>query len=85
MANNPYVNKVNFGNQTIMDISDSTIAEDNVLLNYQGYSASGNKITGKVGITVENGIMKCNGPLFSVSNHKLKMDINVTNNILHIG
>lgn len=41
MANNQCVNKVEFGNQVVMDISDTTAEADNVLEGKKFYSASG--------------------------------------------
>lgn len=71
MASNPYVNKVVYGNNTLIDLTDSTITEDNVLMNYEGYDASGNKITGKVGVKYEDGYLIFNGPLYSYENGRL--------------
>lgn len=44
MANN----KVIFGNETIMDITDSTVTSENLLSGETAYDASGQKITGNV-------------------------------------
>lgn len=44
MANN----KVVFGNETIMDITDSTVTPENLLSGETAYDASGQKITGNV-------------------------------------
>lgn len=46
MANNPYVNKVQYGNQTVMDISDSTAEESDVLTGKSFYKKNGQKSTG---------------------------------------
>lgn len=46
MASNPYVNKVEFGNQTVMDISDTTAEESDVLSGKTFYKASGARSTG---------------------------------------
>lgn len=41
MANNPYVNKVQFGNRTLIDISDTTATADKILSGYGAYGADG--------------------------------------------
>lgn len=46
MATNPYVNKVQFGNTTVMDISDSDVTESDVVSGKTFYKASGAKSTG---------------------------------------
>lgn len=46
MANNQYVNKVEFGNQTVMDISDTTATASDVLSGKKLYTASGAPATG---------------------------------------
>ena len=46
MANNPYVNKVVYGNQTLIDISDTTATSAQILEGYTAYGADGKKITG---------------------------------------
>lgn len=46
MANNPYVNKVIYGGQTLIDISDTTATADKILEGYTAYGANGQKITG---------------------------------------
>ena len=46
MANNPYVNKVIYGNDTVMDISDTTATESDVVNGKTFYKASGAKSTG---------------------------------------
>ena len=46
MANNPYVNKVVYGGQTLIDISDTTATADKILQGYIAYGADGQKITG---------------------------------------
>lgn len=80
MANNPYVNKVIYGNDTIMDISDSTITPNNILMGYEGYDASGNKIEGKVGVKYEDGYLVFNGPLYSYENGRVVIGNYVDNN-----
>ena len=46
MAVNPYVNKVMFGNQTVMDISDTDAQESDVANGKVFYKASGQRSTG---------------------------------------
>lgn len=46
MANNPNVNKVVYGNQTVMDISDTTATEGDVVSGKTFYKASGARSTG---------------------------------------
>lgn len=46
MANNPYVNKVIYGNDTVIDISDTTAEEGDVISGKSFYKASGAKATG---------------------------------------
>lgn len=46
MANNPYVNKVVFGNTTVMDISDTTATANKVLTGEYFYLATGEKVQG---------------------------------------
>ena len=46
MANNPYVNKVEYGNQTVMDISDSTIQESDVAEGGIFYKGTGQRSIG---------------------------------------
>lgn len=79
------VNKVVYGNKTVIDITDTTATPETVFMGYQGYDASGNKFQGKVGVKVENGILICNGPLFSYNNHRLVIGNYVDeNNILNL-
>jgi len=46
MANNPYVNKVVYGNDVVMDITDTTAEEGDVVSGKTFYKASGAKSTG---------------------------------------
>ncbi len=46
MANNPYVNKVVYGNNTVMDISDTTATPEDVLQGQTFYLRSGQRATG---------------------------------------
>ena len=40
------VNKVIYGSNTLIDISDTTATADKILSGYTAYGADGNKITG---------------------------------------
>ena len=46
MANNPYVNKVQFGNQTVIDISDTDAQEGDVVEGKTFYKGTGQRSTG---------------------------------------
>lgn len=46
MATNPYVNKVQFGNQTVIDLTSDTIVANKLLSSKTAHDASGNQITG---------------------------------------
>ena len=46
MANNQYVNKVQFGNETLIDLTQDTITADKLLYGYTAHDASGALITG---------------------------------------
>ena len=46
MANNQYINKVEFGNTTVMDITDTTAVESDVASGKYFYKANGEKVSG---------------------------------------
>ena len=46
MANNPYVNKVVYGNNTLIDISADTVAAEYLLEGYTAHGKDGSLITG---------------------------------------
>ena len=54
MANNQYVNKVQFGNETLIDLTQDTINPEVMLSGYTAHNAAGAPITG--GITIRNGL-----------------------------
>ena len=59
MANNEYVNKVIFGNQTLMDISDTTAEQGDVIQGQTFYTKSGAPAVGTLGdaTTTAHGLM----------------------------
>lgn len=48
MANNQYVNKVNFGNETLIDLTSDTVDANKILSGYTAHDASGAPITGTI-------------------------------------
>lgn len=48
MANNQYVNKVIYGDQTLIDLSSDTIAADKLVIGYTAHGADGSLITGTI-------------------------------------
>ena len=46
MASNPYVNKVVYGGQTVMDISGDTVTADKLASGYTAHRKDGTQITG---------------------------------------
>lgn len=68
MANNPYVNKVVYGNQTLIDISDTTATADKILQGYTAYGADGSKLTGTIvdGNNLEYGLTDGTLPIVGV-------------------
>ena len=50
MANNQYVNKVVYGDQTLIDLTSDTIAANKIVSGYTAHSASGAAITGTIPI-----------------------------------
>ena len=63
MANNQYVNKVIFGDQTIIDLSADTVTADKVLSGYTAHSASGAIITGSIATKSDSDITLLNNIL----------------------
>ena len=57
MANNPYVNKVTIGSQTVLDLTGDTISPDKLASGYTAHSSSGYPIIG----TMEIGGLNING------------------------
>ena len=52
MANNPYVNKVVYGNSTLIDLTSDTVTASKLLAGETAHDASGASITGTAGATV---------------------------------
>ena len=48
MANNPYKNKVIYGNQTLIDLSSDTVTASSLLSGETAHDGSGAPITGTV-------------------------------------
>lgn len=46
MANNQYVNKVQYGNQTLIDLTSDTVTADKILAGYTAHIATGAVVTG---------------------------------------
>lgn len=46
MANNPYVNKVVYGNNTLIDLTSDTVTADKLAQGYTAHDSSGAAITG---------------------------------------
>lgn len=59
MANNPYVNKVEYAGNTIIDISDTTATEEDVLQGKVFYDGSGKRSIGSIGTATheQDGLM----------------------------
>ena len=59
MANNPYVNRVDFGNETLIDISNTTAEPEDVIEGQVFYTKSGAPATGMLGdaTTSTHGLM----------------------------
>lgn len=46
MANNQYINKIQYGNQILIDLTSDTVTADKILAGYTAHDASGASITG---------------------------------------
>lgn len=46
MANNPYVNKVQYGNTTLIDLTSDTVTADKLVQGYTAHDRTGALITG---------------------------------------
>lgn len=85
MANNPYVNKVEYGDQTVMDISDTTAEESDVASGKTFYKASGERSTGsaviqtqtKTAPAIPNGISFANGATITPDSGKYLTQVTI--------
>lgn len=57
MANNQYVNKVIYGENTLIDLSSDTVTADKILAGYTAHSAAGATITGSIPTKTGNDII----------------------------
>lgn len=59
MANNEYINKVEYGNDTLIDLTSDTVTEDTLVEGYTAHTRSGATITGTLGdaTTSTHGLM----------------------------
>ena len=53
MATNPYVNKVVYGNETLIDLSDDTVTSSSLLSGYTAHDRSGASITGTAATDIQ--------------------------------
>ena len=60
MANNPYVNKVQFGDETLIDISGDTITANKMLSGTTAHDKSGASITGNIPIRSSSDLQTSN-------------------------
>ena len=56
MANNPYINKINYGDQTLIDLTADTVAAGALLSGYTAHDASGATITGAIQAKTQNDV-----------------------------
>lgn len=61
MANNQYVNKVVFGDQTLIDLTNDTVAADKILGGYTAHGANGATITGTIQTLAPSFMFDANG------------------------
>ncbi len=70
---NEKVNKVVLGNETLIDITDTTATADKVLNGYDFYSSDGVKRTGTAGASVTGTVLTIPSGMGSVSNSNLSL------------
>ena len=56
MVNNPYINKINYGDQTLIDLTADTVAAGALLSGYTAHDASGAIITGAIQAKTQNDV-----------------------------
>ena len=87
MANNQYVNKVEYGGNTLIDLTNDTIAADKILSGYTAHDKSGASITGTIPVrTVSHvGGLWSNGVHFlAVTSGYYSSNVAVQNDIVSI-
>lgn len=59
MANNEYINKVEYGDDTLIDLTNDTVTEDTLIAGYTAHTRSGAIVTGTLGdaTTSTHGLM----------------------------
>lgn len=69
MANNPYVNKVTIGNQTVLDLTGDTVDAAHLSKGYTAHCADGSVVTGSMeqGIKINGNKIICNTDVGTVS------------------
>jgi len=70
---NEKVNKVIFGSETLVDLTDATASADKILSGYTAYGADGNKLTGSAGASVSGTVLTIPSGMGSVSNNNLSL------------
>lgn len=73
MASNPYVNKVIYGNSTLLDLTSDTVSADKVLSGYTFHDKSGASVTGTAGASVVGTNLIIPSSMGSVSNDNLTL------------
>lgn len=61
MANNQYVNKVQFGNNTLIDLTSDTVTAAAMLYGYIAHAASGATVTGTITTKTDTDVTCVNG------------------------
>lgn len=67
MADNPYVNKVVYDGDTLIDLTDDTVTADSLLEGVTAHDASGAVITGTYTIPPNYGLITYDGSTITVS------------------
>ena len=70
---NEKVNKVIFGAETLIDLTDATASASEILNGYTAYGADGNKLTGTAGASVTGTVLTIPSSMGSVSNNNLSL------------
>ena len=65
MANNQYINKVQYGNNILIDLTNDTVTADNMLSGYTAHSATGETVTGNI-ITKTSSDLSADGATVTV-------------------